>query len=132
MYTLNISGHHVQSGADVQDLVKEKMDRLSRVNNQITVINVIVNSEKHETNQLIVEATVHIPGHDIFATAKTDKQLSSALDLLTSKLEKQLIKHKPKHAAGKAHKANAEDYEGHLEKEKQAEFNELVDRNVLH
>ncbi len=70
MYTLNISGHHVQSGLEIQELTKEKMDHLSRVNSQITVINVILNSEKHETNELIVEANVHIPGHDLFATAK--------------------------------------------------------------
>lgn len=131
MYTLNVSGHHVQSGAEVQDLIKEKMDRLSRINQQITAVNVILNSEKHEKNQLIVEATVHIPGHDLFATAKTDKQLAVALDLLTSKLEKQLIKHKSKHTSGKIHKISAKDFETLAEQEKQAEFNALVDRNVI-
>ena len=131
MYTLNISGHHVQSGIEIQDLIKEKMDHLSRVNQQITVINVILNSEKHEKNHLIVEANVHIPGHDIFATATTDKQLSTALDMLISKLEKQLIKHKSRHGVGKAHKANSQDLETLSEKERQAEFNELSDRNAL-
>ncbi|TBR41813.1 ribosome-associated translation inhibitor RaiA [Marinomonas agarivorans] len=133
MYTLNISGHHVQSGAEVQDLIKEKMDHLSRVNQQITAINVILNSEKHEKNQLIVEATVHIPGHDIFATARTDKQLSAALDLLCSKLEKQLIKYKSKQTTGKGkvHKLNVNDMETLSEKEKQAEFNALADRNAV-
>jgi len=131
MYTLNISGHHVQSGLEIQDLIKEKMDHLSRINSQITVINVILNSEKHETNQLIAEANVHIPGHDLFATAKTDKQLSAALDMLVSKLEKQLLKHKPKPGSGKAHKANSQDLETLSEKESQAEFNELADRNVI-
>ncbi len=131
MYTLNISGHHVQSGLEVQDIIKQKMDRLGKVNSEITAINVILNSEKHGTNQLIAEANVHIPGHDLFATAKTDKQLSTALDMLVSKLEKQLLKHKSRHSSGSVHKATSQDMETPLEKESQAEFDALVERNVL-
>ncbi len=51
--------------------------------------------------------------------------------MLVSKLEKQLLKHKSRHGSGKAHKTNAKDVETLLEKESQAEFNELVDRNVI-
>lgn len=131
MYTLNISGHHVTSGQEVQSLVKEKMDNLSRINHQITTIKVILNSEKHETNKLIVEASVHIPGHDLFATVKTDKQISPALDMLVAKLEKQLIKYKARHSVGKVHKSNAQDHESTFEREFQAEYNELVEREVL-
>ncbi len=131
MYTLNISGHHVKSGDEIQELVKEKMDHLQRINNQITTINVILNSEKHSTNEVIAEASVHIPGHDLFATARTDKQLSSALDMLVSKLEKQLMKHKSRHPSGRVHHMNAQDVESSTEKEYQAEFNELVEREVI-
>lgn len=131
MYTLNISGHHVTSGPEVQSLVKEKMDSLSKINHQITTIKVILNSEKHETNKLIVEASVHIPGHDLFATVKTDKQISPALDMLVAKLEKQLTKYKARHSVGKVHKSNAKDHESLFEREYQAEFNELVEREVL-
>ncbi|WP_191600223.1 ribosome hibernation-promoting factor, HPF/YfiA family [Marinomonas algicola] len=131
MYTLNISGHHVKSDDETQALVKEKMDHLQRINNQITTINVILNSEKHATNEVIAEASVHIPGHDLFATAKTDKQLSTALDMLVSKLEKQLVKHKARHPTGRVHHVNAKDVESPVEKEYQAEFNELVEREVI-
>ncbi|KJZ12449.1 MAG: ribosome hibernation-promoting factor, HPF/YfiA family [Marinomonas sp.] len=131
MYTLNISGHHVTSGQEVQSLVKDKMDSLSKINHQITTIKVILNSEKHETNKLIVEASVHIPGHDLFATVKTDKQISPALDMLVAKLEKQLTKYKARHSVGKVHKSNAKDHESLFEREYQAEFNELVEREVL-
>ncbi|MGB3599866.1 ribosome hibernation-promoting factor, HPF/YfiA family [Marinomonas sp.] len=130
MYTLNISGHHVQSGEEVQELVKERMDRLTRLNDQITSIKVILNTEKHEIHELIVEASVHIPGHDLFATVKTDKQLKPAVDLLVGKLEKQLVKHKAKHT-GRQHQINAQDVESNVEREEQAEFNELVEREVL-
>ena len=131
MYTLNISGHHVKSGDEIQEVVKEKMDHLQRVNNQITTINVILNAEKHNTNELIVEAKVHIPGHDLFATVKTDKQMSAALDMLVSKLEKQLVKHKPRHPSGRPHHLTAADVETVDEKESQAEFDELVERDVI-
>ncbi|MBJ7539495.1 ribosome hibernation-promoting factor, HPF/YfiA family [Marinomonas transparens] len=130
MYTLNISGHHVQSGEEVQELVKEKMDHLARINNQITSIKVILNTEKHEIHELIVEASVHIPGHDLFATVKTDKQLKPALDLLVGKLEKQLIKYKAKHQ-GRQHHINAQDVESPIERQQQAEFDELVEREVI-
>lgn len=130
MYTLDISGHHVQSGEEVQELVKEKMDHLARINNQITSIKVILNTEKHEIHRLIVEASVHIPGHELFATVKTEQQLKPALDSLVGKLEKQLVKHKAKHA-GRQHHINAGDVESPLEKEQQAEFDELVEREVI-
>ncbi|MEL0638419.1 ribosome-associated translation inhibitor RaiA [Marinomonas sp. TI.3.20] len=130
MYTLNISGHHVQSGEEVQELVKERMDHLARVNDQITSIKVILNTEKHGIHELIVEASVHIPGHDLFATVKTDKQLKPAVDLLVAKLEKQLVKYKAKHE-GRQQKINAKDVESHVEREEQAEFDELVEREVI-
>jgi len=130
MYTLNISGHHVQSGEEVQQLVKEKMDHLARINQQITSIKVILNTEKHEIHRLIVEASVHIPGHDLFATVKNEQQLKPALDALVAKLEKQLVKHKAKHA-GRQHHINAEDVESIGEREQQAEFDELVEREVI-
>ncbi|TDP00003.1 ribosome hibernation-promoting factor, HPF/YfiA family [Marinomonas balearica] len=130
MYKLNISGHHVHSGEEVQQTVKEKLDHLVRVNNHITTINVILNAEKHKAHELIVEASVHIPNHDLFATVKTDKQLKPALDMLVAKLEKQLLKFKSKHE-GRKHHPDSRDVESNLEREKQDEFNELAERSVL-
>lgn len=132
MYTLNISGHHVQSSEEVRAVVKEKMNHLARVTDQITSINVILNTEKHEVHELIVEASVHIPGHDLFATVKTDKQLEPALHLLVGKLEKQLIKHKSKSkTAARQHHLNAQDMETPVERQMQDEFDQLVERDVI-
>lgn len=130
MYTLNISGHHVHSGEEVQEVIKEKMDHLAEINNHITSIKVILNSEKHGKSELIVEAGVHIPGHELFATVKTDKQLSTAVDMLVDKLEKQLLKHKAKHE-GRKHHPDARDVESFEEREEQEEFNELERRDVI-
>ncbi|ADZ91513.1 ribosome hibernation-promoting factor, HPF/YfiA family [Marinomonas mediterranea] len=130
MYKLNISGHHVQSGEEVQTAVKEKLDHLARINSHITTINVILNTEKHKAHELIVEASVHIPNHDLFATVKTDKQLAPALDMLVAKLEKQLLKYKAKHE-GRKHHPDSRDLESDREREEQDEFNELAERSVL-
>ncbi|RDL46000.1 ribosome-associated translation inhibitor RaiA [Marinomonas piezotolerans] len=131
MYTLDISGHHVHTTEEVQATIKEGMDQLAEINSHITSIKVIVNSENHHNkSELIVEARVHIPGHDLFATVTTDKQLAIAVDMLVEKLEKQLLKHKSKHE-GRKHHPDARDVETEQEREEQAEFNELERRDVV-
>lgn len=131
MYTLDISGHHVHTSEEVQSTIKERMDHLAEINSHITSMKVIVNSENHGgKSELIVEARVHIPGHDLFATVTTDKQLSTAVDMLVDKLEKQLMKHKAKHD-GRKHHADARDVESPEEREEQEEFNELERRDVI-
>ena len=42
------------------------------------------------------EATVHVTGGDLFANAEHE-DLYAAIDALTDKLDRQLIKHKEKH-----------------------------------
>ncbi|MFD1383856.1 ribosome hibernation-promoting factor, HPF/YfiA family [Rhodanobacter aciditrophus] len=131
MYTLDISGHHVHTTEEVQAIIKEGMDYLAEINSHITSIKVIVNSENHHNkSELIVEARVHIPGHDLFATVTTDKQLSLAVDMLAEKLEKQLLKHKSKHE-GRKHHPDARDVESVEEREEQEEFNELERRDAI-
>ncbi|SBT18873.1 ribosome hibernation promoting factor HPF [Marinomonas gallaica] len=131
MYTLDISGHHVHTTEEVQQTIKEGMDQLADINSNITSIKVIVNSESHQNkSELIIEARVHIPGHDLFASVTTDKQLSAAVDALVEKLEKQLLKHKAKHE-GRKHHPDARDVETNEEREEQEEFNELERRDVV-
>ncbi|MCO4784751.1 ribosome hibernation-promoting factor, HPF/YfiA family [Marinomonas atlantica] len=131
MYTLDISGHHVHTTEEVQQTIKEGMDQLVEINGNITSIKVIVNSESHQNkSELIIEARVHIPGHDLFASVTTDKQLSAAVDALVEKLEKQLLKHKSKHE-GRKHHPDARDVETNEEREEQEEFNELERRDVV-
>jgi putative sigma-54 modulation protein len=50
-----------------------------------------------------VEATLHVPGNDLHA-ACTDENMYSAIDMLTDKLDRQVLKHKEKN--GDHHKSN--------------------------
>jgi putative sigma-54 modulation protein len=44
-----------------------------------------------------VEATLHVPGNDLHAACENDN-MYSAIDMLTDKLNRQVVKHKEKHA----------------------------------
>ncbi len=50
-----------------------------------------------------VEATLHVPGNDLHAEC-IDENMYSAIDMLTDKLDRQVVKHKEK--LGSHHKAN--------------------------
>jgi len=50
-----------------------------------------------------VEATLHVPGNDLHA-ACTDENMYSAIDMLTDKLDRQVLKHKEKNSDH--HKSN--------------------------
>jgi putative sigma-54 modulation protein len=89
---INISGHHVDLTDALRDYVQAKIDRLQRHYSQITQADVTLNVEKliHKA-----EATVHIAGKDIFAAAESE-DMYAAIDALSDKLDRQLIKHKEK------------------------------------
>lgn len=89
---LTISGHHIDLTDPLRDYVTEKLSKLSRHHDQITTTNVILSVEKliHKA-----EATVHVSGADLFATADSN-DLYAAIDSLVDKLDRQLIRHKEK------------------------------------
>lgn len=89
---MNISGHHVDVSDALRDYVQSKFDRLQRHYSQITQVDVVLNVEKmvHKA-----EGTVHIAGKDLFAAAESE-DMYAAIDALTDKLDRQLIKEKEK------------------------------------
>ena len=89
---ITISGHHVEVTTALRDYVSEKVERLTRHANKITSINVILSVEKliHQA-----EATIRFEGGEVFANADSD-DMYAAIDLLTDKLDRQVIKHKEK------------------------------------
>lgn len=89
---INITGHHIEVTAPIRDYVSEKLERLARHFDQITNVHVILNVEK---NRQIAEATLSIPGGEVFANAE-DADLYAAIDALADKLDRQLIKNKEK------------------------------------
>ena len=89
---INISGHHVEVTPALRDYVTSKFDRLNRHYDQITRGQVVLTVEK---NRQRADATVHVSGADLTASAESE-DMYAAIDLLADKLDRQLIKHKEK------------------------------------
>ena len=90
---LTISGHHLEITDAIREYVNSKFAKLERHYEQITSTSVILTVEKLSQN---AEATVHVSGAELFANSQHD-DLYAAIDSLTDKLDRQLIKHKEKH-----------------------------------
>ncbi len=89
---LSISGHHVDVTDALKSYVEEKLKKLERHYDHITNTHVILTVEKLEQR---AEATVHISGAEVFADANCD-DMYAAIDKLTDKLDRQILKHKEK------------------------------------
>ena len=89
---VNISGHHLDITSNTRDYVTSKLDRLERHYDQITNVQVTLSIEKQRQ---LAEAKLHVTGGEVFANAEHD-DLYAAIDALTDKLDRQLIKHKEK------------------------------------
>ncbi len=89
---VTISGHHIDLTTALRDCVNSKLEKLERHFDHITSINVVLSIEKQRQ---MADATIHIAGADVVANAAHD-DMYAAIDLLTDKLDRQLIKHKEK------------------------------------
>jgi putative sigma-54 modulation protein len=89
---INVSGHHVDVTASLRNYVVTKLDKLERHFDKITHMNVILSIEKQRQK---AESTVYITGGEIYAEAESE-DLYAAIDALTDKLDRQLIKQKEK------------------------------------
>lgn len=90
---INISGHHVDLTPAMRDYCLSKLDKLSRHNDLITNAQVILSVDKLIQK---AEARVHVNGNkDIFADSESE-DMYAAIDSLTDKLDRQLLKHKEK------------------------------------
>ncbi|MEH6543508.1 MAG: ribosome-associated translation inhibitor RaiA [Porticoccaceae bacterium] len=89
---LNISGHHLDITDAIRDYVTSKIARLERHNDHITKVSVILSVDKLIQK---AEATVHADGADFFADSE-HQDLYAAIDALSDKLDRQLIKRKEK------------------------------------
>ncbi|MCV6614931.1 MAG: ribosome-associated translation inhibitor RaiA [Cellvibrionaceae bacterium] len=89
---INISGHHVEVTDAMHAYVNTKLERLSKHHDRITSTNVILSVDKLVQK---AEATIHVSGKDLFADA-THEDMYHAIDALSDKLDRQLIKHKEK------------------------------------
>ncbi|UXD86404.1 ribosome hibernation-promoting factor, HPF/YfiA family [Thalassolituus hydrocarboniclasticus] len=89
---INISGHHVDVTESLQVYVDEKMSKLGRHFDNITNGQVTLTVIKE---RMIAEATIHVSGADLHASAEHD-DMYAAIDQMTDKLDRQVLKHKEK------------------------------------
>ena len=89
---VNISGHHVEVSAPLKEYVQTRLEKLERHYDQITNVQVTLEVEKQRQK---AEASLNIRGSQIHADAIHD-DLYAAIDLMTDKLDRQLLKHKEK------------------------------------
>ena len=89
---LNITGHHVEVTPALNDYVTGKLDRVIRHFDHVTSVHVILSVAKLKQK---AEVTLHVRGKDITASAD-DADLYAAIDAVTDKLDRQVVKHKEK------------------------------------
>lgn len=89
---LSISGHHVDVTDALKNYTSEKLAKLERHFDHITNVHVVLSVEKLTQR---AEATIHASGAELFADAESD-DMYAAIDALTDKLDRQLLKHKEK------------------------------------
>ena len=92
---ITISGHHVEITDALREVVNNKLEKQERHYDQITSITVTLSVEKQRQ---MADASLHIAGADLVANAAHD-DMYTAIDQLTDKLDRQLIKHKEKNLA---------------------------------
>jgi putative sigma-54 modulation protein len=92
---IHISGHHVDVTEALHEYVTNKFGRLSRHSDNITNSHVTLTVEKTRHR---ADATIHVTGADIAASSEA-ADMYAAIDLLTDKLDRQLLKYKEKQIA---------------------------------
>ena len=92
---LSISGHHLEVTPALREYVTVKLDRIRRHFDQVIDVNVFLSVDKLQQK---AEISLHVRGKDLFAEA-IDGDLSAAIDALTDKLDRQVLKYKDKRFA---------------------------------
>lgn len=91
---IDITGHHVEITEPLREYVNTKFARLERHFDNVVDVHVILTVEKLDQR---AEATLSLSGAKLFADA-TNEDMYAAIDALTDKLDRQVVKHKEKRA----------------------------------
>ena len=94
---INVSGHHVDVTPSLREYVNTKLSKLQRHFDSITNTDVTLTVDKLVQK---AEASVHVAGADLFAASESE-DMYAAIDSLTDKLDRQLLKHKEKNIGRK-------------------------------
>ena len=102
---LTVTGHHIDVTSSMRNYVSDKMERLQRRSDTVFGIHVILSVEKLRQK---AEATVKVAGTKLYADT-TEPNMYAAIDLLTDKLDRQLVRHKEKLTTHRRHKESLVD-----------------------
>lgn len=89
---LTLSGHHVEITDSMRAYVEKRLERVKRHFDQVIDVHFVMSVEKLQHK---AEATVHVSGTNIHAEA-VDTNMYAAIDTLTDKLDRSVLKHKEK------------------------------------
>lgn len=89
---LQLTGHQLEITPALRDYVENKLMRVSGHFDHVIDVRVTLSVEKLVQK---VEATLHVPGNDLHV-ACSDENMYSAIDMLTDKLDRKVLKHKEK------------------------------------
>lgn len=92
---LSISGHHLEVTPSIRSYLVQKLDRIRRHFDQVIDVNAVLSVDKLDQK---AEVTIHVRGKEINAQA-VDPDLYAAIDLLTDRLDRQVLKYKTKRQA---------------------------------
>jgi putative sigma-54 modulation protein len=101
---LNVTGHHLEITPALRSYVEKKVERLLRHFDHVIDVNFVLTVEKLQQK---AEATLHVRGETIHAIAE-DTNMYAAIDALSDKLDRRVVKHKEKardHHAAEAQKS---------------------------
>lgn len=100
---LNVTGHHVEITPALRSYVEKKLERVTRHFDHVIDVHCVLTVEKLQQK---AEATLHMRGETVHAIAE-DQDMYAAIDALTDKLDRRVVKHKEKtrdHHAAEAQK----------------------------
>jgi putative sigma-54 modulation protein len=90
---INFTGHNIDITDPLRDVITRKFNRIIRhLNNNILSTNIILTSQKLNHS---IEAIIHIAGAEINAKGTSDT-MYKAIDIMISKLDKQIRRFKTK------------------------------------
>ena len=89
---VQLSGQQIEITNAIRTLVESKMKKLKK--HFDSMVDIHVNLKVEKLNQT-AEATIHVRGHTLFATARSE-DMYAAIDALIGKLDRQILKHKEK------------------------------------
>jgi putative sigma-54 modulation protein len=89
---ISISGQHLDVTPALREYVEEKLEKIIRHFDHVTNTHVVLQIEK---NRQKAEANINARGTQFHAAAEAD-DMYAAIDLMTGKLDRQVLKHKEK------------------------------------